>query len=85
VVAYDSREKIPSLGQIRITQRNALTLQQRQDKLAKDHEKLVKASQTKLQIKRKMEDLLDYSVQMDVFKDRIREFKIKRMKNCFVR
>jgi hypothetical protein len=57
------------------------TLQQRQDKTAKDHAKLVKASQTKLQIQQKMENLLDYSGQMDVFKERIKGFKTKRMKN----
>lgn len=94
--AYDSREKIPFYGQLRIKQKKTLSLQQRQELLAKgknfafiptlitltkDQAKLIKISQKKYEIRKKMEDLVQYPSQMDQFKSMVKGIKNNKKKN----
>ena len=75
MAAYPTKESLPISNKIHIRERNQMTIQQRQELVMKNSTKLIKISQKRHEIHKKMENLVDFPVKMQKFKQSIRNIK----------
>lgn len=77
-IVYPSKEYVNAKNMVKATERNTMTLKQRQDLLMKNQVKLVNVSQKKYEIEQKMENIIDEPREMRQLQTVVRDIKTAR-------